>query len=116
MKFNKKYINKMVIQLKQEFGNVAEITTSGGGYYIEITAKGVSKGAAIKYLTNHLDISLKNSAAIGDSMNDYSGFEVVGYHIAMKNAVPALKEISKYETASVDDDGVAKAITSLFKI
>ncbi len=110
--YHKKEVKETIKQLKEEFPNL-EIVTSGGDLYIEITNKGVNKGTAATKLATHLNIDLKNSIAIGDSMNDYELFKIVGYPIAMKNANEELIEISKYRTTEAKRDGVATAIENL---
>ncbi len=94
-------------KLTKKFTNL-EFHISGKGFYIEGTQKGFNKGTAAKKLASELDIDLKHSAAIGDSMNDYELFKVVGHPISMKNGNKQLKKISKYITANNKNSGVAK--------
>jgi len=76
----------------------------------EIVNRGVSKGNALKILTEKLNISMIEIAAIGDNENDYSMLREAGLSIAMRNAENSLKEISDFVTLSNDENGVAKAI------
>ena len=48
--------------------------------------------------------------AFGDGGNDKSILQAAGTGIAMGNAPDDVKAAADYVTASVDDDGVAKAI------
>lgn len=57
-----------------------------------------------------MDIDIKDVMILGDSFNDYSMFEIFEESVAMKNAIPEVKEIAKYITDSNDNLGVAKAI------
>ncbi|VEU70391.1 Cof-type HAD-IIB family hydrolase [Mycoplasmopsis glycophila] len=79
--------------------------------HIEITKTGVSKGSGIKWLCeNVFNTSLDNVMGIGDSPNDISMLDVVGYSYAMENADPVTKSHSKYYTSTVDQFGLAEAI------
>ena len=48
--------------------------------------------------------------AIGDNLNDESMIASAGMGVAMGNAVPAIKKIAQYVTATNIQDGVAQAI------
>ncbi len=110
--YRKSEVKKVIEELKEKFPNL-EVVTSGGDLYIEITNKNVNKGTAATKLATHLNIDLSNSIAIGDSMNDYELFKIVGYPIAMKNASQELIEISKFKTTEAKRNGVATAIKNL---
>ncbi|PJF43666.1 MAG: hypothetical protein CUN55_07910 [Phototrophicales bacterium] len=95
-----------------EFGDVVEVRKSSP-YYIEFTALGVSKGTALKWLTEYLGISLDHVVAIGDSYNDLSMFDIVGLSVAMANAPEAVRKTADIVTLSHDEDGVAHIIQEL---
>ena len=109
----KKKVLKVQKELISKYGDKVEVVTSGKGYFIEVTAKGVSKGEAIKLLTNYLDIHTDHCAAFGDSMNDYSAFQVVKYPIAMENGEKKLKEIAYLTAKEAKEDGVGHALKHL---
>lgn len=78
-------------------------------YFCDINMKGSSKGIAIEKLLDLLKIKKDEVICFGDSMNDYSMFEVCEFCVAMKNANSNLKEkafcVTEYNN---DEDGVAK--------
>ena len=74
-----------------------------------------SKGSALKALANHLNISLDDTAAIGDNYNDISMFEMANYSIAMGNADDAVKAKCTVETLHNADCGVAYALNRYTK-
>jgi len=76
----------------------------------EVTAKGVSKGNAVKVLADYYRINSKQVICIGDSENDSSMIIYAGLGIAMGNADDVVKEAAKYITDTNNSDGVAKAI------
>lgn len=81
--------------------------------YIEFMNPGVSKGLAIKALTEQLGIPIDETMAFGDGFNDESMIRTAGYSVAMENAEEEIKQISDYVTTSNDQDGVALAIEKL---
>jgi hypothetical protein len=77
---------------------------------LEITHSLATKGDALLYIGHMLGLEKDNIMAIGDSDNDYSMLEAVGFPIAMGNATDNIKAIAKYITDDNEHDGVGKAI------
>lgn len=75
----------------------------------EITKSAFSKGSALKFFSDYLDISIKDTIAIGDSENDLSMLRAAGVGIAMGNSVDYVKEAADDVTRSVEEDGVYHA-------
>lgn len=96
-----------------EISKKLTISTSGGGH-LEINAKGVSKGNALKTLANMYSIKREQVVAIGDNLNDLSMIEYAGLGIAMGNAPDIVKIKADYTTLSNDEDGVAHVIDKFF--
>lgn len=69
-----------------------------------------SKGQAVEFLANYLNISLNETVAVGDNYNDISMLEKVKYSIAMGNANESVKNICRYTTLNNSENGVAYAI------
>lgn len=79
--------------------------------HIEITKTGVSKASGIKWLCDNVfNCNLEDVMAIGDSPNDISMLEAVGYSYVMDNADPETKKAAKYYTSDVRQNGLAEAI------
>ncbi len=73
------------------------------------------KGDAIIKLLKHLNISKDNAIAFGDSEDDISMFEVVGFSVAMGNSKSDLvKEKATIVTDTISNHGVASIIANLF--
>ncbi|BDU67629.1 MAG: haloacid dehalogenase [Candidatus Tyloplasma litorale] len=113
--YSKKKVSKISKDIENKFKNV-DVSVSGSGIYIEVNKKGISKGSAIKFLSNKLNFNIKNSVHIGDSMNDASAFKVVGASVAMGNSMKDIKKMATYKTSSVKKSGVANAIKSFGSI
>ncbi|WP_342542778.1 HAD family hydrolase [Paenisporosarcina sp. FSL H8-0542] len=86
------------------------MVVSSADHNIEITSKSASKGTALEKLAILMNGSLDQSMAIGDSNNDLSMFQKVGYSVAMGNAKDVIKTVCTTTTLKNDEDGVAYAI------
>lgn len=89
---------------------------SGGWGNLEITKSGVSKGKALEILCKKLDISLTETAAFGDSLNDLDIIKAAGNGIAMENAALEVKDVADYVTGTNDACGIAEFIERLLKL
>lgn len=102
-------------KLLSENDNIA--VTSSGKNNLEIMDKCATKGHALKQVADEHKISLKNTLAIGDNLNDEAMLSIVEYSVAMENANPHLKDIAKYITKKNNDEaGVADTIFKLLSI
>lgn len=82
-------------------------------YYHNLTLKNLSKGHAVSELQSLLKLNPLHCAAIGDSLNDLSMFEIVENRIAMANAEPKLIKESTFITKSNNEDGVAYYLNTI---
>jgi len=89
---------------------VTETPAYPGVNFINVIARGVSKGRALRALVSYLKIPLDGVVAIGDGANDVSLLEEAGLAIAMGNAHDELKGVADHITLDVDHNGVAQAI------
>ena len=78
--------------------------------HVEITKTGVSKGVALKFMSEKLGVAIENTMAIGDSANDWPMLEVAGFSYAMGNASDETKKHAKYHTSSVEQNGIGEAV------
>ncbi|ATP39989.1 HAD family hydrolase [Solibacillus sp. R5-41] len=93
------------------FENFDELmVVSSADHNIEITSKRASKGMALEKLAFLINGSLDQAMAIGDSNNDLSMFEKVGYSVAMGNAKATIKAVCTTTTLKSNENGVAYAI------
>lgn len=72
----------------------------------EITKAAYTKGSALRYLSEYLEIPIENTIAIGDSENDLAMLRAAGVGIAMGNSFDYVKEAADDVTRSVEEDGV----------
>lgn len=78
--------------------------------FSDITAKGNTKQKGIDEVINHFGIRLEETMAFGDGGNDISMLRHAAIGIAMGNATEEVKAHANYITATVDEDGIAKAL------
>lgn len=72
----------------------------------EISKTAFNKGAAVRWLSNYLEIPIEDTIAIGDSENDLGMLRAAGIGIAMGNSFDYVKEAADDVTKSVYEDGV----------
>ena len=79
-----------------------------GGQELEITADGVTKATAARWLMDYLKIGPVRAVAFGDSQNDAPLAEACGTFVAMGNAIDSVKAMADDVCETVYDDGVAR--------
>lgn len=79
--------------------------------YLEHVAVGISKGEALRWLCDYLDIPLENTVAAGDAENDAPMLAAAHIGAAMANAVPVTKAAADYITENdCNHSGVAEIL------
>lgn len=78
--------------------------------YLEVTAKHVSKEHALQEISQHYQIPLGQTMAIGDNFNDIPMLRLAGLGVAMGNAPQAVKQEADAQTFSNNQHGVAEAV------
>ena len=106
------YIQKMSKKIEAHFTQRLNIFNSSPRY-IEILARGVDKGHAVRSLCNTYAIDASEVMAVGDYYNDIGMFRAAGYAVAMENAPDLVKEHAHFITKSNTEDGLALAIESV---
>jgi len=83
---------------------------------LEIMGKGVSKGKAISEILRREGISLEETIAFGDGLNDKEMLELVGKGLIMGNASEKLKEAlpNNEVIGTSDEDSEAKYLKKIF--
>lgn len=76
----------------------------------DIVPAGNNKARGIPLILNYYGASIKDTVAIGDSMNDLDMIGLAGLGIAMGNAMPEVQKAAGYVTSDVDEDGLSNAI------
>ena len=90
-------------------GEYFEFIERGGGMY-ECIHRGYSKATGMEAVRKYLKAEERDIYAIGDSGNDLPMLSAARHSIAMGNAPANVKERVEYVTASLHEDGLAKAM------
>lgn len=86
-----------------------------GELWLDMMAKDVNKGRAIKDIQKKLNINYDEIMVFGDYLNDLEMLES-GYHsYAMANAHPKVKEVARFMAKSNDEEGVIEKIKEIIK-
>ena len=95
-----------------EFRDKAQIAVSGY-LWLDITAKGINKGVAIKEVQELLNIKYEETMVFGDYLNDLEMMKSAYHSYAMENAHDDLKRVARFRAKSNDDNGVVHAIKAI---
>jgi Cof subfamily protein (haloacid dehalogenase superfamily) len=101
--------------IEREFGDSVYVTYSLPDC-LEVMTSDVSKGRALRFVLDRLDIDPARCVAFGDNMNDIDLLETAGYPFMMNNANPdliaRLPDVPR--VGNNFDAGVARQLRKLF--
>ena len=83
------------------------------GQFLNVVPVGASKSGATAELLSGAGISLVDVLSFGDDYVDIDLIRDCGWSVAVDNAIPDIKALAKYSTASNDDHGVAMVLEDL---
>lgn len=93
--------------LKEKLAGKADVFISKP-YFLEIMPVSCSKGEAVLWLADYLNIPHSQTMAFGDSMNDESMIVQTEHGVAMANALEHIKNVANYVTEKDNNnDGIA---------
>lgn len=101
-------LNELLKYINEIGGNLQIAQMTNG--HIEVTDELATKGKTIEWFTNKFDVPMENTMGVGDSNNDLAMLKVVDCSYAMDNASKEVKEVSKYYTSDVLQNGMGEAI------
>lgn len=78
--------------------------------FTDVVGKGISKQKGIDEIIGHFGIALEETMAFGDGGNDIPMLRHAAIGVAMGNASEEVQQSADYVTATVDDDGIWKAM------
>ncbi len=86
------------------------IVTHSSALFVEVSAAGVTKAAALQGLCARLGLDATQVVACGDMPNDLPMLEWAGHSVAVANAHPAVLAVVDEVTLSNNEDGVARVL------
>lgn len=94
-------------------GDLAEVAFSGVGALAEMSAPGVTKGAALQSWCTERGVPAHEVWAFGDMPNDLPMLTWAGRSYAVANAHEDVRTLATHSCASNDEDGVAEVLETL---
>ncbi len=102
------HISQLMPDFQQRYEGRAYVTASMP-QYLELLPLEASKARALNWLADHYGLSLRETMAIGDALNDLPMIQAAGVGVAMAEAPDQLHQAADYVTES-QINGVAEAI------
>lgn len=112
---NPEVLDKVEKELKNVYEDELEVAR-GLELFLDVTEKGVSKGNAVEYLANMLDIPISNVVACGDADNDTSMIKFAGIGVAMENASKATFDAADIIAPGPEKNGIAWVVKTVFQV
>ena len=84
--------------------------TSSSENFIEFMDKSATKGNAVDWLCNYLDVKTENTCACGNADNDADMIEQSGFGAAVENASKLCLDCADIIVPSNNNDGIARLI------
>jgi Cof subfamily protein (haloacid dehalogenase superfamily) len=109
-------LSHIVQAVSHRFGDVISVVPANDMTFLNITSKKASKPDTLRRLLMSRQLSLDNVIALGDDIPDVDMMKTCGISIAVANAVPEVKAVTEYCTASNDEDGVALALEKILNL
>jgi len=110
-----KDLSAIIDKVSQQFKGLVSVIPSNTAQFFSVVSITASKSSAIQSLLNSKKLSMDNVVAIGDDFPDLDMLAICGIPIAMGNAVPEVKSVCNYHTASNDEDGVALVLEQVLE-
>lgn len=79
----------------------------------DMLPKGGSKARGIQKLIEHIGVSMNDTIAFGDGLNDVEMLQAAGIGVVMGNGHYEAKRVADIEAPHVDDDGLYKVMKTL---
>lgn len=108
----------LVHDILSKYGSDVDVRVWGGPHdVLEIVAKGIQKARGVEYLAKQFNIDRQNIIAFGDEDNDREMIDYAGRGVAMKNAIPEIKNVANDITEFDNDhDGLAIYLQQYLKL
>ncbi|MEE1242355.1 MAG: HAD family hydrolase [Frisingicoccus sp.] len=86
-----------------------------GTHWIDFMAEGTNKGNALAQLQEGLGITIQETIAFGDQINDIEMLKQAYFSFAMENSSCVVKNAARFVCESCENDGVVQMIRSIIK-
>jgi len=107
-----KALDQLEPRMKERFGD-REYISKSLPHFLEFAQAGVTKGAGLDFLSEHLGFTKQQTIAFGDGENDVELVEWPAFGIAVENAHPRVKAVASWIAPSAEEEGVAQVLEAL---
>ena len=105
-------LDELEPRMKERFGDRAYVSKSLP-HFLEFAQAGVTKGAGLDFLAEHLGFTKADVIAFGDGENDVELVDWPDYGIAVANAHERVKAVARWICPPAEDEGVAQVLEAL---
>ena len=106
-------LENLANKLERELSTETGVIPTARVQFLNIVPTQASKSGAAAHLLKSASIPLSNVLSFGDDFVDIDLIRDCGWSVAVANAIPEIKSLAKYETASNDNHGVAIVLEKL---
>lgn len=106
-------IARMLSEARKQFDGRISVTCSKP-YFLEFNPIRATKGIALKYASEYLDMSVRDFIAFGDSLNDLPMLKTAGYSVSVANGRKELRDQCNAICGTNEEDGVAHFLYDYF--
>lgn len=85
-----------------------------GTHWVDFITEGTHKGSSLSKLQEALGITIHETVAFGDQVNDIEMLKQAYYSFAVENANPIVKNAARFTCDSCQNDGVIKTLKQIF--
>ena len=107
-----KALDQLEPRMKERFGD-REYISKSLPHFLEFAQAGVTKGAGLDFVSEHLGFTKQQTIAFGDGENDVELVEWPAFGIAVENAHPRVKAVASWIAPSAEEEGVAQVLEAL---
>ena len=98
--------------LLERYGRELNVMPAGD-HWVDIVAKEVDKGSALRSIQERFGITREETIAFGDNGNDIGMLKLAGHSYAVENARDEVKEAADEVIGPMEDDAVLKVLKGL---
>ena len=106
-------LGELADMLENRLSENTVVFSAAGANFLNIVPRNATKSGAVAALLGTSGISLADVLAFGDNYVDIDLIRDCGWSVAVENAIPEIKSLARYSTASNDDYGVALVLERL---
>lgn len=106
-------LESLAKSLEDQLSGETVVFRAASERFLNVVPKSASKSGAVSNLLTGAGISLDDVLSFGDDYVDIDLIKDCGWSVAVENAIPEIKALAEYSTASNDNHGVAIVLEDL---